>query len=114
MNFEIISGNRRSSELLYVIDQKIIFRKKSVYKDIIKYECRQKMCKSRVSVLADGSCVRAKKYVDHNHENEEAAYKELKALNKIKKDCLDAATILGSEMTAMSSIRASFRKTCER
>lgn len=114
LSFEIFSGNRRNSELLYVIEQKMIFKKKSVYNNIIKYECRQKSCKSRINLLADGTCILAKKYVEHNHPDEEVAYKELKALNKIKLDCQDAAGALGGNTTAMSSIRSAFRKTCER
>lgn len=114
MNFEIIPGNRRSSELLYIIEQKMIYKKKSVYKNTIKYECRNKLCKARVNVMPDGKCVLAKKYIEHNHDNEEGAYKELKALNQIKRDCEDIGGALGGDRTAISSIRASFRKTCER
>lgn len=92
----------------------MIYKLKSVYNNVAKYECRQKTCKSRVNMLPDGICVKTKKYVEHNHEDEESAYKELKALNQIKRDCQDVAGALGGDRTAMSSIRASFRKTCER
>lgn len=63
----------------------MIYAIKSVYKGVSKYECRQKSCKARINLLPDGKCVLAKKYVQHNHEHEEEAYRELKALNNIKK-----------------------------
>lgn len=114
MNFEIIPGKRRNSELLYVIEQKMIHMRKSVYKGVSKFECRQQNCKARVNLLSDGKCVVAKKYVEHNHDNEEEAYKELKALNAIKRDCEDAAWALGGTKTNLCTIRSAFRKTCER
>lgn len=113
MNFEIITGYRKNSQLLYVLDQRMIYVKKSVYNSINKYECRVKTCKARVSVHPDGKCVLAKNYVEHNHENEEEVYKELKALNSIKDECEDLAGTLGGDTSAMSSIRSSFRKICE-
>lgn len=114
MNFEIITGKRTNSQLLYLIDQKMLFQRKSVYKNVIKYECRNKTCKARINILPDGNCVLAKNYVEHNHNDEEVAYKEMTALNQIKRDCRNLTGALGGDRTAMSSIRASFRKTCER
>lgn len=113
MDFEIICGKRRNSELIYIPEQKMIYAIKSVYKGVSKYECRQKSCKARINLLPDGKCVLAKKYVQHNHEHEEEAYRELKALNNIKKDCQDMAGALGATKTNLSTIRAAFRKTCE-
>lgn len=85
-----------------------------IYKNTTKYECRNKSCKARINVLSDGKCVLAKKYLEHNHGNEEEEYKKLKALNQIKHDCENIGGTLGGDVTAMSSIRASFRKACER
>lgn len=67
-----------------------------------------------MNLLPDGNLVPAKKFVEHNHENEEEAYKELKALTTIKKDCVDMSGILGGSKTNLSSIRRAFRRTCER
>lgn len=92
----------------------MIFVKKSVYKGVLKYECRQKTCKARANLLPDGKCVLAKKYVEHNHDHEEEAYRELKALNSIKQDCEDMAGALGGVKTNLSTIRQAFRKACER
>lgn len=114
MNFEIISGFRKNSKLLYLVDQKMIFVKKSVYNNVGKYVCRQSECKARITVDAEGKCELAKHYVEHNHDNEEEVYKELKAINEIKSDCQDIAGKLGGDTTAMSSIRSSFRKVCEK
>lgn len=114
MNFELICGSRRNSELLYITEQKMLYRKKSEYKGVTKYQCRQKSCKSRVNLLSDGSCVLSKGYVDHNHGDEETTYRELKALNLIKQDCQDMAETLGGTKTNISTIRKAFRRTCER
>lgn len=114
MNYEIIAGNRSNSELLYVIDQKMIYQKKSVYNNTVKYECRIKSCKARINLLPEGKCTLPKKYIDHNHSDEEDAYEQLKALKKIKDDCRNSVGTLGGGNTALSSIRDSFRRTVER
>ncbi|KNC25747.1 hypothetical protein FF38_10360 [Lucilia cuprina] len=113
MNYIIIAGFRKNSELLYTTGEKMIYAKKSVYKNVIKYECRQKTCKVRVNVLPDGKCVPARKNVEHNHGHEEEIYKELKALNAIKQDCQNVAGALGGTKTNISTIRNAFRKACE-
>lgn len=91
----------------------MLYMKKSVYKGVVKYECRKTNCKARINLLPNATCVLAKKYVEHNHEHEEDAYRELKALNSIKRDCKDMAGALGGTKTNLSTIRNAFRKTCE-
>lgn len=113
MNCEIFVGEKRNNKLLYVYEQKMIYKKKSTYKDIVKYECRNKNCKARLNLIPDGTCVGALHYVDHNHENEEKAFNEMKVLNKIKSDCIDIAETLGSETNGLSSVRKAFRRNCE-
>ena len=81
-----------------------------MYKDLDKYECWRSSCEARIVLLPEGTCEKAKNYVDHNHENNEGSFNELKALNRIKNDCVDAAATLGAEVNALSTIVA-FRST---
>lgn len=64
--------------------------------------------------MENEKCYLAKKYIEHNHDNEEEYYKELKVLNQIKTDCEGIGSVLGGNRTAISTIRSSFRNACEK
>ena len=53
-----------------------------------------------------------KKFTDHNHENSEVLYNELKALNLIKSNCEKTSTVL-SDVNALSGKRSVFQDTCD-
>lgn len=107
--FAIISGKQRTSSLYYIISEKQLFRKKSTYKDVLKLQCYNNSCKSRMVLLADKkTMIKAKNYVDHNHNDQEDLYKQFQILNKVKK-CVVASCSLLSDNNALSTIRASYR-----
>lgn len=109
----IFTGKKTNYKLLFVNEQKMIYKKKSTYNGVVKYVCWINSCKSRVNLMPYGKCVTAKNYVEHNHEHQEDAFKELNVLNKIKSDCVDVAGTLCGEKSATSSIRKAFEKNCE-
>lgn len=108
------AGKKKDSKLLFVPEQKMIYRKKSVYKEVVKYECWHENCKARVNLMPNGFCDLAKNYVNHNHEEEENIYKELCALNEIKAESGNIAATLGGEQNAISSVRTAFRNVTQR
>lgn len=113
MDCELFVGKKVNNELLYVYDQKMIYKKKSKYKDVFKYECWLKSCKARVMLMPDGKCLLAKKYVEHNHDHQEKEFKEMCVLNKIKSDCVNVAGTICGGQNAVSSIRMAFENNCE-
>lgn len=114
MECEKIAGLRRTGHLFYVKEQKMLYKMKSNYKNIKKLECRKKTCQARVNLLENGTCELAKKYVEHNHDNEKKSYVEIIALNDMKQNCSSIGGVLGVESNATSCIRSAFRNTCER
>lgn len=112
MEFEILSGKRRNSKLLYSFSEKQIYAKKSIYNNKVFFDCYNKKCKSRVYLL-NGECLKAKNFKEHEHSDQKELYEELKALNKIKAKCLESGKSLG-EVNALSGIRESFRSVCSR
>lgn len=112
MQFEIVNGQRRNSKLLYSIDEKQLYIKKSVIRGITYYTCYKKNCKSRVDVSRDGVLTKAANFIEHNHLDEEKLFLELKAIKKIKDDVCSSGAAVGA-VNALSSIRAIFRSNCE-
>lgn len=103
MEFEIVGGKRRNSNLLYSLSEKHLYAKKSAYKNKIYYTCYQEKCKSRL-ILEAGVCAKCFDFVEHKHGNQEETYKELKALNNIKRKCTEVHSVIG-EANALSGIR---------
>lgn len=110
--FEVMSGKRRNSKVLYVKDEKQFYIRKSEAKGRIYYTCYVKTCKSRVT-LENGLCRKAPDFVEHDHSDQCELHAELKALNQIKEQCSDIANTLGAP-SAVSGIRENFRKVCAR
>lgn len=112
LEFEIISGKRINSKVLYVKEEKQCYIRKSESKGTIYYTCYKKSCKSRV-ILKNGQCSKVVNFTQHNHSDQHAFYEELKALSQVKKICLDGTTIIGAP-SAVSGIRESFQSVCMR
>lgn len=112
VTYEIMSGKRRTSKLLYSKDENQFYIKKSEARGRKYYTCYEKNCKSRV-VLENGQCRKATDFIEHNHEEQQEMYDELKALNEIKEQCLDVSSTLGA-VNAVSGIRETFRNVCVR
>lgn len=109
--YETLNGKRRSSELIYVHEQKQLYQKKSVYKGVIKYVCYTKNCKSRLNLEENKILIKAKNYIEHNHSENETLFNEMKAVNLIKSNCEKSSTVL-SDVNALSGIRAVFQDIC--
>lgn len=112
MEFELLSGKRINSVLLYSFNDCQLYAKKSIYGEKQYYECYKNNCKSRV-VLERGTFSKCRKFVDHNHGDQESTYRELKALRNIKRKCENFDTAIG-EQNALSGIRKTFQNVCQR
>lgn len=114
MECVFFAGKKVDSKLLFLNNEKMIYKKKSVYKEVVKYECWRDGCKARINYMPDGKCVYAKKFVPHNHDHDEDEYKKLCALNDIKKESASISGTLGAERNAISSVRTAFRNVSEK
>lgn len=114
MKWASFAGRKFDSKLLFVSNEIMIYKKKSAYKVVVKYECWRAGCKARVNYVPDGKCVYVKKIVPHNHGKDEDEYKKLCALNEIKKESACISGTLGAEPNAISSVRTAFRNVSEK
>lgn len=111
--YKMITGKKSNSVLLYVIEEKQLFKVKSKTNKKTYYVCYEKKCSARLELSVNGFCSRPKKYTDHNHGNQESKYNEITCIDDIRKDCLTAASVLG-DVNALSGIRCAFKRTCEK
>lgn len=72
MNYEIVSGKRRTSHLIYTIDDKFLYTKKDVYKTKITYRCYNKTCNAKI-FLENNICNKTLNCV-HDHENHDQTF----------------------------------------
>lgn len=112
-SFEFVSGKRCNSKLIYLTNEKQLYKKKSYYKGKTFYTCYASNCKARAEILEDGTCVKSQKIAHTNHLQQEEIYKELKAVEDIKKQCSNPSVLL-SDTNAASGIRKVFKRVCER
>lgn len=112
--FEFVAGKRHDSKLLYLIDEKQLYKKKSLYKQKTFYTCYKNSCKARVEMLENKICVRSGKNSEHcEHPSQEDTYQELKSLENIKAEC-KSSTTLRNDTSALANTRKAFRSECER
>lgn len=112
MDYEIISGKRINSKLLYVISEKQLYKFKTLIRNKKYYVCLNEKCKAKVELVND-VCQKPKKIIEHNHGESENLANELKCVNKIKSECLNSSSVL-SDMNALSTIKKSFYDVCAR
>lgn len=112
MNFKIVSGKRRNSNLLYTIDEKFLYVKKHVYLDKITYNCYEKKCGVKV-IVQNNICNKNLSSKTHNHPNHENLCKELEIKNSIKRKCGDLTELLNSN-SLHSNIRKIFNEECSK
>lgn len=114
MECVFFSGKKVNSNLLFVKEEKMIYKKKSTYKDVVKFQCWRAGCPARVNYMPNGTCMMPQKFVPHNHDHEEEEYRKLNALNKIKEESAKISGTLGVEPNAISSVRTAFRNVSEK
>lgn len=113
-NFEYITGQRLNSKLIYVPEQKQLYKKRLEYKNKTYYICHKQNCKSKMEVFNNSDFIeKSKKFIDHNHADQESKYNEFKVLNTIKNQCVDSASML-SDVNALGGIRNTYRRVCEK
>lgn len=110
LNYEYVVGRRLNSRLLYVLDEKQLYTKKSMKNENYFYNCYIKTCKARVFVNNE-VCKKVKNFIDHSHETQENMYKELKTLNDIKTSCVEMHTDY-TEPTVLGGIRKIYQSAC--
>lgn len=112
--FEYVGGKKSGSQLIYLISEKQLYKKKSSYKDKLYYTCYNVNCNARVAIFANGDCMKCKKNSEHpNHSNQEDLYMELISLNNIKKRWR-SPTLLLKDSNSLAEVRKVFRSECER
>lgn len=102
--FEFCEGLRKGSRLLYLSNEKQIFKKKSTYRRKVTYTCYISGCEARVTL--EGDVCKKILGVEHNHEgDQENDFQKLKLLNNIKRD---TETLSKTEYHSVSSARKAY------
>lgn len=112
MECEFLKGKRSDSNLLYVKDEKQIYKKNFASKKKTTYLCYIKNCKSRVYLNnnnGDLMCHKVSNFIEHNHDNQEMDYKQFKLLNEIKTECKSVSALKSG---ACVSVREIYEKHC--
>lgn len=85
LNYEFVSGARINSQLLYLFDDKQLFRKNKVLKDgTAAFNCRFKDCNSRLYLCTDGKCFYVNGRNEHHHECQDVDMAKLNLVNQVK------------------------------
>lgn len=114
LEYELINGKKHKSILLYLIEEKQLFKVKSKTAQKSYYVCYHKDCFVRVELFADGTCRKPKKNsVGHNHGIQEDLRNEIKCIDGLRQDCLSGAGVL-SDVNAISGIRTAFKRALEK
>lgn len=112
--FELINGKKHNSVLLYLVEEKQLFKIKSKTIQKTYYVCYQKKCFARVELFADGTCRKPKNNTAvHNHGIQEDLRNEIKCIDGLRQDCLSGAGVL-SDVNAISGIRKAFKRSLEK
>lgn len=111
VDYEIISGKRRNSKLVYVISEQQLYIRKTKYKTKQFYVCYAKDCKSRVYIQND-QCYKSADG-EHNHADQKELYEEMKVMSNIKTQCMDPEALVGN-VNALGGIREKFQDACSR
>lgn len=110
MDYVFVTGKRVDSNLLYLKDEKQLFKINSKNRKKKIYMCYVKDCKSRVFIDNNAICYKVNNYVEHNHhDNQEHAYKQLKLINEIKSECQSVSALHSGACISVSEI---FKKHC--
>lgn len=84
VEYEIITGHREDTKLLYLLNEKQLYKKNSITKLGTHYLCIVNNCSARVYVK-DGVCFKSIfSKSGHNHGLNDVFYKKLSALNDMK------------------------------
>lgn len=99
LEYKIVNGKREGSELLYAIEEKILYLKKIKRGQNTIFRCYQRVlskskeandkdgtiCNGEVTVDEDGICYRRTPHSQHEHH--EHIMNDLESFNTMKKDC---------------------------
>lgn len=114
LEYELISGKKLKSTLLYVLSEKQLYKIKTKTINKTYYVCYQKNCAARIEILTNSVCCKPNKDVNqHTHGAVEDQYKEISCINEIREDCAGASNVMG-EINAISTIRNAFKRVCEK
>lgn len=89
VSFEFITGFRKTSQLLYIIQEKQIYFKKYTRKDVSRYSCYISTCKACVLFDEKQNTVLRGNEALHPHGDQESTMKRMKFLKNIKEDCVN-------------------------
>lgn len=88
-SYEFVSGFRRNSKLLVLINEKQIFRRKHILRDCTRYACYFKNCGVSVALKSDGVCEQLSLEYKHNHASAEQLINKFKMMSNVKNQCGD-------------------------
>lgn len=104
LTYEIATGERYNSKLLYTIEEKQLYYWNRAYASGDAWVCAFKGCNNRVHIRPDKMCVQKERYYIHKHANQEKKFYECKVLNIIKNKCADLSTFINEKKQAVRDI----------
>lgn len=89
ITYKFVPGARRGSELLYLISEKQLYKKKSAYKGTIRYCCYQSAANCKASVIMNTETNEIVKPNDalHIHPFQDVLMRKFELQNAIKVEC---------------------------
>lgn len=85
--YDFVSGKKITSKLLYIPEDKHLYKIKRYGKEQNTYICRKNGCNSRVYLKLNGNCAYPNPKISHDHTTQEEEYQNLKILENIKNVC---------------------------
>lgn len=90
LRYEMVAGRRLSSKLLYTLDEKQLYRRKTERPEYSRYVCLADSCPVALRLdAADKTLVHANDR-SHCHPNAEERYLANKFMNSVKKEILNS------------------------
>lgn len=118
MEFKFITGLRKNSNLLLLVDKNQLFLKNRVSESKKKtyfkcYEYKRKGCQVNLCV-EDGKCFYSSELAtDHNHSDQKQFIQELAVRNGIKARCAEISASINSPH-AVANVRSIFNSAISR
>lgn len=115
MDYVLLSGYRKNSKLIYILDEKMLFRKTRTRNQQSEYVCYQDVlsekdperhlkCNARLKLNHIRNEYIRNETAHSNHGDHKKKFQELNLLNKIKKSCEKSGANLASHKVSTKEI----------
>lgn len=107
MEFEFITGLRKNSKLLRLINENQLFVKNRSIKNKTYYVCNEKGCNVRICVEQERCYYMNEQLITHIHSDKKEYISELIVRNTIKEKCSEASILINTP-NSVGNVRSIF------